>query len=130
MLQIIKKAAKDANQSESPLEIIEAVVSIAPPNLKIKVKNNAKLDIPTEIIQVSEHLTKHKRTANVTGAVIASSMTPNGQGPHTHDITGVDIEEADIEFTDELKLGDQVMVAKLQGGQSFYIFDRVVSYGE
>lgn len=129
-LQVIKKITSETNRSESPLEIVEAVVVSDPPDLKIKVKDNDKLIIPAEIIQVSEHLTRHIRTADISGTVIASSMTANGTGPHKHEITSVSLEGADVEFTDELKIGDQVMVAILQGGQSFFIFDRVTSYGE
>lgn len=105
MIQIIKKMAAEAALSGEPVQYYEALVVSAPPNLQIKLKDNAKLVIPKDLITVSEHLTKHTRRVKV-----------DGGGTQTH------------EFIDELKKGDKVRVASMQGGQSFFILDRFKSY--
>jgi hypothetical protein len=103
--QLIKKIALEAMNASSPLRFMEATVVSAPPDLKIELRDNDKLIIPTDLIIVSEYLSKHTRQIRV-----------NGGTPQTY------------EFMDELKSGDRVMVAAIQGGQSFFILDRFVSY--
>jgi hypothetical protein len=102
MIQTIKKIAIEAVESMQPLELMEAEVTSASPNLEIKLKSNAKLLIPNELINVAEHLTNHKRQIRVNGGTVQT-----------------------YEFMDELKVGDKIMVASYQGGQSFFIVDRV-----
>jgi hypothetical protein len=122
--QIIKKLAKEAVDSSGPLQFIEAEVHSAPPNIQLRLKENTKLIIPKEFISVSEHLTRHKRIADISSSNIAESMTSAGYTAHTHNITALTMKDAQIEFKDELKKGDRVMVAAIQGGQSFFVIDR------
>jgi len=92
MIDIIRRIAAtsgNGEHGETPLQLVEGIVVSSPPNIQIKLKDNDKLIIPSELIQAAEQI--HKL------------------GIHT---------------------GDQVMVAILQGGQSFFIVDRIVSYGE
>lgn len=97
MLKTIKGATLEGVLANAPVELTEAVIIEAPPDLKIMLKSNKKLPIPKEIIIVAERLTRYNR------------------------ITNVPIEN-------ELKVGDEVMVAILQGGQFFYIMDRAIKY--
>ena len=99
MNQLIKNIAIDAFKGSAPLRFLEAVVVSSSP-IKIKLRNNDKLVIPSEVILIAEHLTKHTRQIKVNGTVET------------------------CEFMDELKNGDRVMVAAIQGGQSFFIIDR------
>jgi|SRR5690625_3177270 len=122
--QTIKKMAKEAMDASSPLQFIEAEVHSAPPNIQIRLKDNKKLLIPSEFIRISEHLTRHKRTANISSSNISESMTSAGEKSHTHNIQSLTLKNAEIEFVDQLKIGDKVMVAAIQGGQSFFIIDR------
>lgn len=92
--------AYEAIMANNPLQFIEGEILSSPPNIKLRLKNNPKLDIPRDFVRVSEHLTKHIRIADIGGT------------------------STKIEFTDELKKGDKVMVAAIQGGQSFFIIDR------
>lgn len=127
MIDIIKRAAIEAMQSTGPVNIMEAVVVSPPPNVSIRLINNPKMVIPKQLIVVSEYLTRHKRSFSISSSNVEDIMTEAGMGPHAHDITSLNI-AGQIEFTDELKTGDKVMVANLSGGQKYYVFDRIKSY--
>lgn len=99
--QTIKKMALESMKASSPLQFIEGEVQSSPPNVQLRLKNNPKLIIPADFIIVPEHLTRHTRTAMIDGSHV------------------------NVSFTDGLKAGDKVMVAAVQGGQSFFIIDRV-----
>lgn len=122
--QTIKKMAYEAIMAGNPLQFIEGEIHSPPPNIRLKLKNNPKLIIPSEFIRISEHLTRHKRTADISSSSVSGSTTSAGDPTHTHNIQSITLRNAVIEFTDELKKGDKVMVAVIQGGQSFFIIDR------
>lgn len=122
--QTIKKMAIEAVNANSPLQFIEGEVYSAPPNIQLRLKNNSKLVIPSEFIHIVEHLTRHKRTVNITSSNVGDLMTSAGDPEHTHNIQSLSLKNAEIEFTDQLKKGDKVMVAAIQGGQSFFIIDK------
>jgi hypothetical protein len=128
MNQTIKRLAMEAMLNSSPLQLIEAVVVSSPPDIKIKLKDNAKLVIPNDLIMVSEHLTRHTGTGNISNANVSGNLSDAGDPKHTHNIQSLSLSNAKIDFTDELKNGDRVMVAAIQGGQSFFIIDRFKSY--
>lgn len=128
MIQLIKHMAVEAVDGSGPVQFLEAVVLTKPPELSIKLKSNAKLIIPKSLLVVAEHLTEHFKTGKVMSEAVESSLSLEGSGPHEHDITSLVLGEAIIEFKDELAVGDEVMVASIQGGQSFFIIDRTVSY--
>lgn len=122
LAQTIKRMAKETMDSSGPLQFLEGEVYSSPPNIKLKLKDNSKLIIPSEFIRVAEHLTRHKRIANINGG--SGSTSSAGDPEHTHDIQSLQFDNAQIEFVDELKIGDKVMVAAVQGGQSFFVIDR------
>jgi hypothetical protein len=124
--QTIKKMAMETINSSSPLQFMEGVVHSAPPNIQIKLKDNPKLVIPSKFIRVAEHLTRHSRTADISSSNISSSLSRAGDPQHTHSVNSLTLNNATINFTDELKKGDKIMVAAIQGGQSFFIIDRFV----
>ncbi|QNK87742.1 DUF2577 domain-containing protein [Sporosarcina sp. resist] len=143
MLQIIKGAAQEANSASSPVELMEAVVTQAPPELKIMLKSNSKLPISKGIIIVAEHLTRHDRIISIDyeypkmweedsdigdeAREAESSRNNIGQGPSVP-YEKYEMKHAKVTFEDVLKVGDEVLVASLQGGQIFYIMDRVARY--
>lgn len=106
MIQTIKQIALDAVKQSKPIQFYEATVTKAPPNIEIRLKSNANLLIPKELIIIPEHLTRHKKTVDITSSRLNES-------------------NAVIEFKNELKVGDRIMVVALQGGQSFFIIDRI-----
>ncbi|WP_176560340.1 DUF2577 family protein [Brevibacillus dissolubilis] len=141
--ELIKQHSLKSFQSIKVTSLMEAEVIAAPPELKIKIKGNDKLIIPKELIVVSQHLCKHKRKVTIkndgktdlTGGKPSVSMSVQGYQPHVHQVSKVDLTsatltstEAEVEFLDELKQGDSVMVASFEGGQKFFILDRIVTY--
>lgn len=124
MNQTIKKMAVEAIRATGMLELIEAEIYSGSP-VRLKLKGNDKLIIPSDFITVPEHLTRHKSRVNISSAIVSDSMTSNGDPSHTHNIQSIKLTNAEIEFLDELKTGDKVMVAAVQGGQSFFIIDRI-----
>jgi hypothetical protein len=124
MNQIIKKMAIEAINAQGAFEFLEGEVVSSPPNIRLRLKRNSKLVIPSKFIIVPEHLKRHKRRANISSSNVSESMSSAGDPSHTHNITSITLNNAEIEFTDELKVGDRVMVAAIQGGQSFFIIDR------
>lgn len=128
MLNLIKQAARDVTSSGNPVEMFEAVVVSAPPSLSIKLKGNDGLIIPKELIVVAELLTKHKRRVKLSSKNIKDEETLQGLAPHQHDLTSIVLDDAELEFLNELAAGEKVMVIRLSGGQKYWICDRIVQY--
>lgn len=128
MLGLIKQAALEATGSQNPVEIFEAVVSKPPPDLTIKLKGNDGQVIPKQLLIVSEWLTNHIRKVKLSTTKITDEETIDGYKPHQHDLTSIVLDEAVLEFLNELKEGERVMVGRYAGGQKFYIFDRYKQY--
>lgn len=91
-------------------------VKAAPPGIIVKL-DNSPIELDKDDLIVAQWLTKHKRTATVT----AINVTPA-------DISSITLTDAEIEFTDELKVGDRVLVAAVGAGQRYIILDRAVEY--
>lgn len=141
---IKQHSIKGINSLKLP-DLMEAEVVSAPPELKIRLEGNDKLLIPKELIVVAEHLTKYKRKVTITNTGktkisppltgVSVSMTELGNPPHVHPLKSFSIsdsdftlEEGEIEYLNELKKGDKVMVLSFAGGQRFFILDRIVTY--
>lgn len=122
-----------------------ATVTSAPPQLKIKV-DHMNVELEKDDLIVAQSLTSFKRKINLTskGKTEVSSTSPsvgfemlpdgNGQineisfssiGLASADQT---IKEAELEFLDELKKDDRVIVVGINQGQTYIILDRAVMY--
>jgi hypothetical protein len=142
MRDLIHAIAQQAIDASKPMQLVEAEVLSAPPDLKIKVSGNDKLIIPKELIVVSEHLCNYKRKVTVKNqgntklhSSNVEDLYPKVPIQNSHDFAYIKLNsgdfemvEGEIEFLDELKAGDKVMCAVMQGGQLFYIFDRIRTY--
>lgn len=142
MKDLIQMIAQQSFQSMKPVQLGEAEVVSAPPNLQIKLLSNDKLIIPKELIVVAEYLCKHKRKVTITNtgktSITSTSIVdlyPKSPPQSSHDFAKFELNsstftltEGEIEFLDELKKGDKVLVASFQGGQKFFILDRIVTY--
>ena len=100
MKQKIKSIIAEVLNTEGIVRIVESTV-ISDNPLSIQLGNNKKMILPRSVLIVAEHLENHKREIRVNGGAIQT-----------------------YEFMDGLKKGDKVMVAVVQGGQSFFIIDR------
>ncbi|AUJ25197.1 DUF2577 domain-containing protein [Virgibacillus dokdonensis] len=121
--QTIKKMAKEAVDASKPLQFVEGVIhSISP--VQLRLKQNDKLIIPSDFIHVARHLTQHTRTATISTGSVGEKMTLAGDPEHAHNIHSITLNNATIHFSNALQTGDKVMVAVIQGGQSFFIIDK------
>lgn len=120
------QATRGFGRNETSTMEFGTIIS-APPDIKLHIDHDENT-YDKHDIYVAERLTAHTRIADVEGVVIASTMTPAGQGPHTHDITSVSLKDAVIRYTDELKEGDRVLVECDNERAKFTILDKVVSY--
>ena len=80
------------------------------------------------MIVVAELLTNHKRRVKISSTNISDEETLQGQGPHQHDLTSLTLHEAELEFLNELAVGEKVTVIRYAGGQKYWICDRSVQY--
>jgi len=149
--QIIKQHSLKSIQSLKLPELMEAEVVSDAPDLKIKLKGSDKLIIPKELIVVAEHLCRVKRMVNITNKgkteiqtqkFPVANMTPSPVDSHVHtaDVTvalasrNFDMQEGELHYLNEekkddlLKKGDKVMVISFEGGQKFFIIDRIIQY--
>jgi len=156
--ELVKRHCIDSVGSLKLLELMEAEVVSDAPDLKIKLKGSDKLIIPKELIVVAERLCRVKRKVNVTNAgktevssqsfgatvQVGSPVGKNDPIPpaHTHKAdVAVHLKERDFQLRegelhyindddedDLLKTGDRVIVFSFEGGQKYFIFDRIVHY--
>ncbi len=121
-----------------------ATVTAPPPELKIKV-DHMNVELEKDDLIVAQSLTKYKRKVNVKSEgkteVSSTSITQasvlvvsSGSGEITKftsfgmSSANLTVQEAELEFTDELKKDDRVIVAGIHQGQTYLILDRAVMY--
>lgn len=98
LIDIIKRAAMDAIDNAQMCDLRRGtVVSTSP--LKIKVTDS--LTVPSKLLIVPQHLTKYDVTVELLG------------------------EKQTLTIHNELKLNDRVALLRTQGGQSYFILDRI-----
>lgn len=98
IIDIIKRASLDAMQNAQLCDLRYGKVVKTNP-LKVQITN--QFTIPQAMLVVPEHLTKH------TVSVTLDSQTKN------------------MVINNELKVGDKVVLLRKQGGQSYFILDRI-----
>ena len=111
LIEIIKTAALDAVNNTQMCDLrYGTVVSTSP--LKVKVTN--QFIIPSSLLVVPEHLTDHNVTVNVDWDTESTS-------DHSHPLFGTKT----MTIRGALKIGDNVALLRKQGGQSYFILDRI-----
>ncbi|MCA1294575.1 DUF2577 domain-containing protein [Paenibacillus sp. alder61] len=139
--QLVQLIRAIGYNSEITFEL--ATVTSAPPQLKIKV-DHMNVELEKDDLIVAQSLTKHmrkvnlnvKKKASISSTSIDSLYTltlPQGSGEWSLLSFGLNsadfkVEEAELEFTDELKKDDRVIVVGMNEGQTYIILDRVVMY--
>lgn len=113
ILKNIKRAAKDAIEAADPTAIqFGAVTNISP--LKILVEQKKELTIAQLI------LTRNVRDHEIEMTV--EHVTEETQG-HSHEYKG----KKKFIIHNALKVGDSVMLVKMQGGQKYIVWDKDVT---
>ncbi|WP_309121548.1 DUF2577 family protein [Paenibacillus sp.] len=156
--ELVKRHCLASVQSLGLLEPMEAEVVSDAPDLKIKLKGNDKLIIPKELLVVAERLCRVRRKANITNAekaaissqsfeatvAIGAPVGKNDPIPpaHDHQFTvsvalkdrKLELLEGEIHYIreddkdDTLRTGDRVMAFAFEGGQKYFVYDRIVHY--
>ncbi|MED4729188.1 DUF2577 domain-containing protein [Aneurinibacillus migulanus] len=120
------------------VDIVFGTITTPPPNIRVKVDNES-LELEKDDVVVLQYLTKHKRKIRITSNTAslskeeATSIALDGSPyKHKHDIAvangSLTVTEAEIEYLDELKAGDRVVLAEIEKGQKYVILDREVIY--
>lgn len=138
LLDMIKRAAVDAVESTNPVNWIFGTVTTADP---LEIEVHQKLKLTKEFLVIAEHLTRHKRIVSIQyeypkawdkdadiGDEVknaASSRNYIGATPAIP-YEKYEMANAKMTFEDVLKIGDKVALVRMQGGQKFFVADRVV----
>lgn len=116
----IKLASENIRANSQPTDLrYGTVVSINPLSVRI----SAELTLPQSTLVVPQHLT------NYTVGVSVNWTTENKSGgsgeasfsSHNHSISG----GKSITINNALKVGDKVALLRQEGGQSYFILDRI-----
>ena len=117
LLDIMKRTSMDAISNAQMCDLRYGTVVSKDP-LKIRVTN--VLTLPESLLVVPQHLTAHKMkiTLNVDTSYASGE---EGTFNHNHNIK----KKTEITIHNALEVGDKVAMIRKQGGQSYYILDRV-----
>lgn len=99
LIQLIRKHGYNKD-----VDIELGTVTSSPPDIKIQI-DNMKMELDRDDLIVARYLTKHKRQIRINGG-----------------------ETLELEYQDELKIGDRVIVASVKKGQLYIVLDRAVLY--
>ena len=120
LLEVMKMAAKEVNENGQPTDLRVGTVTSAKP---LKVQVSSQFILPESLLIVPQHLTNYKvsvtvdwNTENKSGGSSYSEFES-----HNHGITGT----KEITINNSLKVGDKVGLLRKQGGQSYFILDRI-----
>ena len=120
-LEIIKRAAVDAEEQSAPCDFLFGTVTSAAP-LKIRVEQ--KLELGEAQLVLTRNVSDHR--IKIEGKNVQSFFFTDDNGstealipPHVHAIG-----EIEIEVKNALKQGEQVVLLKQRGGQKFLVLDR------
>jgi hypothetical protein len=121
LVQVIKEIAMDAvDNSKIPDLRFGTVISDSP--LKVRVTN--QFIIPSSMLIVPQNLTDYEVDITIDASYgwNTENKLVNGE-PHNHELT---IGEQKLKIHNRLKIGDKVVMLRKQGGQSYFILDRIV----
>lgn len=135
LIEIMKRASLDAMNNAQMCDLrYGTVVSTSP--LKVKITN--LMTIPSSLLVVPQHLTDYKVDCTIThpsqsissateeSAELVDEDAPISQHTHKFNITtDKQTSKSTVTIHNSLKLGDKVALLRKQGGQSYFILDRI-----
>lgn len=120
LIEIIKRASMDAMDNAQMCDLrYGTVVSTSP----LRVKITGLLTLPESLLIVPQHLTDYSVgvTVNWTTESKSGGSGESSFSSHSHGISG----DKSITIHNALKTGDKVALLRKQGGQSYFILDRI-----
>ncbi|WP_129600483.1 DUF2577 domain-containing protein [Anaerophilus nitritogenes] len=117
MLNAIKQAAMDAIDASSPVKIhFGEVTSVSP----LEVKVDQRFTLTSDFLVVPERLKRY--VVSLEHAHKYSDETPSGTKSKT---TGPELIPV-LVIREGLKVGDKLIILSKQGGQEYFLYDKVV----
>lgn len=131
LLRLIKRASTEAVETSKPMNIVfGTVTSISPLNINIEQKLNLSekfLILTQNVTDFEVSLTMDHTTENHTHTHTITDTYTNGgsasEETHNHSYKGTKT----FLIHNGLKVGDKVMLLRMQGGQKYIVLDKVVS---
>ena len=120
LVETIKRVALDAVDNAQMCDLrYGTVISVSP--LKVQITN--QLTIPESLLVVPRRLTNHTVDISVNLSTENASGGENEASfeSHSHDINT----QTRVLFYNALKVGERVALLRQQGGQSYFILDRI-----
>lgn len=135
LIDIMKRAALDASDAAKFADLrYGTVVSVNP--LKVQITN--QFSIPESMLIVPKHLTNYtieclfeqpyQSLSGTTGISDTLSTETDKIKNHTHPVTlssSGSSQSTSITLKNALKVGDKVALLRQQGGQSYFILDKI-----
>ena len=116
LVNLIKQIAVDAvDNSKIPDLRFGTVMSESP--LKVRVTN--QFIIPESMLIIPQHLTDYEVKVTID---LTYEWETQDESEHNHDIM---INQKKMKIHNKLKTGDKVALLRKQGGQSYFILDRI-----
>lgn len=120
-LEIIKRAAFDAEEQAQPCDILFGTVSGVSP---LKIRVDQKMELGEAQLILTRNVSNYK--VKIEGKNVQSFFFTDDSGgtadvvpPHVHALG-----EIEIEIKNALEAGEQVVLLKQRGGQKFLVLDR------
>ena len=120
LIDVMKRASMEAVANAQMCDLRYGEVTSVNP-LKVHITN--LFTIPASMLVVPEHLTDHKVDVTIDWT---TDSTSGGSGEsafssHNHTVKG----KKSMTIHGALKVGDKVAMVRKQGGQSYFILDRI-----
>ena len=111
LLEVMKMAAKEVSENGQPTDLRIGTVTSAKP---LKIQVSSQFILPSSLLIVPQHLTDYEINVEMDWDTETADL-------HTHGIKG----KKTIKIYNALKVGDKVALLRKQGGQSYFILDRI-----
>ena len=124
LIDIMKRAAVDAEENNKPCDLRYGTVTSASP-LKIQVTN--QFILPKSVLIVPEHLTDYEVEITTSGYGWKTENKSGGSGESSFASHNHNINESKriVKVHGALKVGDKVVLLRQRGGQFYFILDRL-----
>lgn len=130
LIASIKKAAMEAVEASKPCAVMFGkVTSISPLKINVEQKltlTEAQLIMTRNVTDFKTHITVDHFTEDVThnhSYTDDGSSSTTGNNTHKHQVKG----KKEITVHNSLVVGDSVLLLRMQGGQQYVVWDRVIT---
>lgn len=116
LVKLLKESSIAAVENGKPLAVVFGNVTSDEP---IEITIEQKLILSDTQLIIPKHLTDHTVIMTVDHQ---TEVTVTEEGSHSHQYIG----EKEFKVNNALKQGENVILLRMQGGQKYYVLDRLV----